>query len=102
MRKSDKKVENLLRITLTAVCDNTLKEETGFQWITHFVNYDDFYNSLKIVCVFDTNENLSQFTATGSNVDLTALIQTKLIEAGIILKGKTANITYDTEENREK
>ena len=101
MRKSDKKVENLLRITLTAVCDNAIKECTGFQWITHFVNYDDFYNSLKIVCVFDTNENLSQFMSSNSNHQLNSLIQIKLLEAGIILKGMTANIAYDTEEKRK-
>jgi len=101
MRKSDKKLENKLRVTLTEVCDSALKEDTGFQWITHSVDYNNFYKSLKIICVFDTKENLSQFMTTGSNIDLNDLIQTKLLEASILLKGTTANIAYDTKENHK-
>ena len=39
MRKTDKKIDNNLRIVLTEVCEIALKEVTGFQWLTHLVDY---------------------------------------------------------------
>jgi hypothetical protein len=102
MRKTDKKVDNQLRIALTEVCDTALKEFTGFQWLTHLVNYDSFAKTLRVVCIFDTNENLSQFMATKSNLEMSALIQTGLVEIGIDLKNIANHISYDTEENCEK
>ena len=102
MRKTDRKVENKLRLVLTEVCETALKEFTGFQWLTHLVNYAKFPETLKVVCVFDTNENLTNFMATKNNLEMSALIQTKLVEKGISLKNMANHITYDTEENCEK
>jgi len=99
MRKSDKKVDNQLRVTLTAVCDSALKDFTGFQWLTHLVNYENFPKSLKVVCVFDTNDNLSSFMASNSCHKLSKLIQTKLFGIGVNIKSMVTHIVYDTEEN---
>ena len=60
MRKTDRKLENTLIAALTKVCEAALEEFDGFQWLTHFANYSDFPDSLTIVCVFDTNENLGR------------------------------------------
>ena len=60
MRKSDKKLDNQLRLVLTDVCETALKEVEGFQWLTHVVNYSNFPQSLRVVCVFDTNENFDE------------------------------------------
>ncbi|MFT5759121.1 MAG: hypothetical protein ACI9LM_003875 [Alteromonadaceae bacterium] len=102
MRKSDKKIENQLRVTLTNVCDIALKEFTGFQWLTHLVNYSDFPKSLKVVCVFDTNDNHSKFLVEKNSQVLSLLIQKKLFESGINIKNMGKHLTYDTEENCEK
>jgi len=102
MRKSDKKLENQLRVTLTNVCDIALKEFTSFQWLTHIVNYTNFPKTLKIVCVFDTNENLSTFLQEDSSHQLRNLIQKQLFEIGINLKSMHEHLIYDTEENCEK
>lgn len=102
MRKSDKKTENQLRITLTSVCDSALKAFDGFKWLTHVVNYEKFPQSLQIVCVFDTNSNVSTFVEKNNARVLDSLIQAKLFEIGISLKNITNHITYDTEENCEK
>ena len=101
MRKSDKKLDNKLRIALTEVCDIALKDFTGFQWLTHIVNYTNFPKSLKIVCVFDTNDNLSNFKAKDISLNLSTLIQKKLFEIDVPLKSMSNHITYDTEENCE-
>ena len=102
MRKTDKKIENQLRSVLTDVCETALKEIDGFQWLTHFVNYANFPRSLKVVCIFDTNENLSKFMSGESEVELRSLIHKKLHEIGINVKNMAGQLAYDTEENCEK
>lgn len=102
MRKTDKKIDNQLRLALTDVCEIALKEIEGFEWLTHIANYSSFPNSLKIVCIFDTRESLNGFTAKSSEHSLTSLIQTKLDEIGIKIKNITDHIAYDTEESCDK
>ncbi|OUS25898.1 Fis family transcriptional regulator [Thalassotalea sp. 42_200_T64] len=102
MRKTDKKIDNQLRTALTDVCETALKEIDGFQWLTHLVNYANFPESLKVVCIFDSNENLALFLSKGSKKELTSLIQVKLHGMGVNLKNVVAHISYDTEENCEK
>jgi len=101
MRKSDKKMDNQLRLVLTDVCEAALKEIDGFQWLTHLVNYSRFPQSLKVVCVFDTNENLNTFMSNSGENALASLIQRKLSEVDVNIKAVSAHITYDTEENCE-
>jgi len=101
MRKSDKKMDNQLRLVLTDVCEAALKEIDGFQWLTHLVNYSRFPQSLKVVCVFDTNENRSIFMSKSSGSELASLIQEKLHEVGVNIKDMSAQIVYDTDENCE-
>jgi len=102
MRKTDKKIDNQLRAALTEVCDTSLKTFSGFQWLTHLVNYSNFPKSLKIVCIFDTNDNLSDFIAMKSNIEFNALIQASLVDLGINIKTIDNHIAYDTEENCKK
>ncbi|MFT5520237.1 MAG: hypothetical protein ACI9IA_000827 [Enterobacterales bacterium] len=99
MRKTDKKIDNQISSTLTDVCELALKEIDGFQWITHLVNYSNFPKSLKVVCIFDTNEKLSDFMLKNGNTELNSLIQLKLSQVVVKLGNVTNRISYDTEEN---
>ncbi len=99
MRKTDKKIDNQLRLVLIDVCEVALEEINGFQWLTHLVNYSSFPKSLKIVCVFETNEEVSSFLSENSQNKLTALIQLKLSAIDIKVKNVVDHIYYDTEEN---
>jgi len=99
MRKTDKKIDNQLRLVLTDVCEIALKEINGFLWLTHLVNYSSFPKSLKMVCIFDTNESLTDFMSKDSNKDLEWLIQSQLAEIAVNLTKVTNHISYDTEEN---
>jgi hypothetical protein len=101
MRKTDNKIDNQLRLVLTDVCETALKEIDGFQWLTHLVNYSHFPKSLKVVCIFDTNENLSNFMSNGSRKDLESLIQLKLAGISVNVKNVSDHIAYDTEQNCE-
>lgn len=95
-------MDNKIRIALTDVCETALKQLDGFQWLTHLVNYSDFPGSLKIVCVFDINENLAFCMSQGRTSELASLIQKKLSEIDVSVKNISSHITYDTEENCEK
>ena len=102
MRKTDKKIDNQLRVELTDVCETALKEIDGFQWLTHTVNYSNFPKSLQVICIFNTNEQLATFTANSGKKLLTSLIQSKLNTLGVKFKNVADHISYDTEENCTK
>lgn len=99
MKKSDKKIENSLRESLTKVCELALEEVEGFEWITHLVNYDRFPQSLKIICVFNTNEQCAAAISNKQDVYLVQLIQQELAKAAIKVKELSSLVSFDTEEN---
>jgi|TARA_B110000503_G_scaffold45318_1_gene74157 hypothetical protein len=99
MRKTDKKIDNQLRLVLTQVCEVALKDIDGFQWLTHLVNYAKFPNSLKVICIFDTNANLANFLSSSGPTALSALIHTHLHSVNISVKDVKDHIVYDTEQD---
>ncbi|ALO44033.1 Fis family transcriptional regulator [Pseudoalteromonas phenolica] len=99
MRKSDKKIDNQLRESLTQVCDTALKDIEGFQWLTHQANYSDFPNSLKITCVFDTNEQLNDYLNSSQNAYLLNLISKELNIMKLKIKSVAKVVSYDSEEH---
>jgi hypothetical protein len=98
MRKTDKKTDNQIRLALTDVCEIALKEIEGFEWLTHTVNYDSFPKSLKVTCIFDTQDNLNSFTQSAQNQKLSLLVQSKFQGLNISFKDINKQIKYDTEE----
>lgn len=99
MRKSDKKIDNQLRESLTQVCDAALKDIEGFQWLTHQANYSDFPNSLKIICVFDTKEQMNDYLNSSQNAYLLDLISKELNMMRIKIKSVAKVVSYDSEES---
>ncbi len=99
MRKSDKKIDNNLRQVLTEACEVATEDIPGFQWLTHFANYDKFPASLAIVCVFESNEQLDEARRNGRDVYLQGLIKHKLAEINITISNIRKQVTFDTEEN---
>lgn len=98
MRKSDKKTDNNIIKTLTNVCEIALDQVDGFKWLTHFVNYDNFPESLAVVCVFDTNSDLAKARVTKHDEFLISLIVESLLNEGIALRDARKAVTFDTEE----
>lgn len=95
MRKTDKKTDNALIDALTEVCVIAQKNYDGFSWITHFANYKNFPDSLSVVCIYDTNEQLRKADVKG----LCMLINKTLMSIGIHIKDVKRHISFDTEEN---
>ena len=98
MRKSDKKIENSLRESLTQVCEQALEQVEGFEWITHLVNYDNFPQSLRIVCVFNTNAELSDAIAKKQDEYLIGIIEQALAKVAIKVGDLKGKVSFDTEE----
>lgn len=97
MRKSDKKIDNQLRLVLTNVCEHALELYPGFEWITHTADYGAFPKSLLIVCVFETEFQLAQFSHNGAKLELINLIKHTLAKDGIVLNNMTQHVQFDTE-----
>ncbi|ASI88681.1 Fis family transcriptional regulator [Vibrio mediterranei] len=96
MRKSDKKVENLIRDVLTEVCEGTLKSYDGFLWVTHTVKFNSFPQSLKIVCVFETNQDRANFLMGEGHQHVSTTIYEAFGKVGVQLKNISKQIGYDT------
>ena len=98
MKKSDKKIDNALREALTNVCEAALNSVDGFVWLTHLVNYNAFPNSLKIVCVFETDESLSKAIEAKQDDYFYTLISNELNAVNIKLNKLRQQVKFETEE----
>lgn len=98
MRKSDKKLENSIVSALTDACEDDLQDYEGFQWLTHIVNFNSFPDSLSIICVFDTQENLTKVIGSNAANDIKSAIEARLLSNNIKVKNIQRRILFDTEE----
>ena len=102
MKKSDKKIDNALRGALTNVCETALGAVEGFVWLTHLVNYNSYPNSLRIVCVFDTDESLSRAIEKKQDDYFLSLINAELSAVNIKVPKLRQQVSFDTEEACER
>jgi hypothetical protein len=103
MKKSDKKIENTLRVALTQACEQALHEVDGFKWLTHKISNSDYSQagfpaSLSVECTFETNEAWAGAQLSGQDVLLRQLITTKLANAGIDIKTPQRQVLFVTLE----
>lgn len=95
MRKTDKKMENAIRVALTEACEIAQEHYPGFEWLTHVADYDNFPDSLSVVCIYDTNANL----ANTDRDAVRALIRETLLSIDIRVRHAQRQVSFDTEEN---
>ncbi|GAL33977.1 hypothetical protein JCM19240_885 [Vibrio maritimus] len=98
MRKSDKKIDNLIREVLTEVCENTLKNYEGFLWVTHKVKFPSFPQSLQIICVFESNQDRANFLMSDGQQHVSTSIQKAFNQVGVQLKNIRNQISYETRQ----
>lgn len=98
MKKTDKKIENTLRESLTEVCDVAQESVLGFKWLTHRVDYRQFPQSLKVICVFDSEDDRQQAVLAKDDVYMRMLIQDKLAKYGVKLNSLEKHVRFDSEE----
>ncbi len=100
--KTEKKIDNNIRVTLTAVCEQLLKDIPRFKWLTHQANYTNFPASLLITCVFETEQDKNTAEQNGNKRKIEKLIQAKLLRAGIKFKAIGKQVVLDSEEACER
>ncbi|WP_415887583.1 Fis family transcriptional regulator [Neptuniibacter sp. QD37_6] len=98
MKKSDKKLEKVIRETLTEVCDIALETVPGFCWITHKVDFSRFPDSLKVIAIFEDESILALARNTHEDHFLHSLITEKLAKEGVKLSKPAKQIFLDSEE----
>ncbi|MEZ9237683.1 Fis family transcriptional regulator [Shewanella sp. 10N.286.52.A9] len=99
MKKTDKKIEKQIIQTLTEVCDRLLEQYPGFEWLTHTVNFNAFPTSLKVVCIFENDAQLTDLVLNKEDVYIQNLIIHQLQQQGIKLQ--TKQIVFDSETRCE-
>ncbi|OBT11662.1 hypothetical protein A9267_03300 [Shewanella sp. UCD-FRSSP16_17] len=99
MKKTDKKIEKQIIQTLTEVCDRLLELYPGFEWLTHTVNFNAFPTSLKVVCIFENDAQLTDLVLNKEDVYIQNLIIHQLQQQGIKLQ--TKQIVFDSETRCE-
>jgi len=98
MKKTDKKLEKKICQALTNACEAAKVEVQGFQWLTHLVNYNQFPDSLSVICFFDTKANLKQAREHNKDQFMTALIKSELEQINIRFKDIKRHVSFDTEK----
>jgi hypothetical protein len=96
--KTQKKIDNNLRLALTDACEEFLQDIPGFQWLTHQANYSDFPASLLVCCVFDTHASQQQANDNSHPKLMRKCIQAKLLKIGVKFKSLQQQIIFDNEE----
>jgi predicted RNA-binding protein with PIN domain len=97
MKKTDKKIDKQICQALTKACETAKQEVQGFQWLTHLVNYNQFPDSLSIICIFDTKADLEQAREQKKDQIIVGLIGTELALINIRFKELNRHVSFDTE-----
>ena len=98
MKKTDKKVEKKICQALTKACETAKSEVQGFQWLTHRVNYNQFPDSLSVLCFFDTKANLKQAYQDNKDQFIIGVIKSELEQINIRFKDIKRHVSFDIEK----
>jgi len=99
MTKTDKKIDKQICQALTRVCETVKIEVEGFQWLTHFVDYNQFPSSLSVICIFSSKDELEKTRKNMKDQFISELIKTELEQINIKLKNINQHILFNTEND---
>ncbi|WP_431037482.1 hypothetical protein [Pseudomonas yamanorum] len=97
-KRDSARIERRLVATLTEACEIAKAEITGFDWLTHEVDYQAFAQSLVVIWVFDTRANRELALSTGLDLRMRELTATALEDAGVDLPSSDRYVRFDSEE----
>ena len=98
MRKSDKKIENIIRITLTEVCEQHKEQVEGFAWLTHKVDFNNVNQTLIVTFMFDSFASLRSAKAMLKTNKMATDVANALAKQNIQLKNIAKQCHFDTDE----
>ncbi|XPF95436.1 Fis family transcriptional regulator [Colwellia sp. RE-S-Sl-9] len=99
MNKQDKKFEKELIKALTICCEEFKTMVSGFEWLTHTVNFSNIAQSIKIICVFKDSATLEDAKEKDELTHMTHSLIACLNNLGISIKKPAQHIRFDSEEN---
>lgn len=97
MKKLDKNLDNQIIKALTVACEQAKDEVTGFSWLTHLVDYKKFPQSLRIICVFKNEQNLTLAYQNGETEVMRDFITRQLEDINIALPKPLQQVEFATE-----
>ena len=98
MNRSERKSEQRIVSALKCVCDELTLSTPGFCWLTHFVDYTNVSQSLRVVCVFDTESALASARQKEATASISSLVEAHLKKEGLLLSSVDLSVLFDTEE----
>ena len=98
MKKTDKKIDKQICQALTIACEAIKTKANGFQWLTHFVDFNQFPDSLSVVCIFNTSAELDHARQHMKDQTIVSLIKNELEKINIKLKDISRHISFETED----
>ena len=98
LNKTNQKIDNSICKALTVACESSLHVVSGFEWLTHRVNYTNFPASLVITCVFETEADIETMKEQHQDELLRNAIQQQLLKVGVVLKSSKQQVRFDSEE----
>ncbi|WP_290652649.1 hypothetical protein [Aquisalimonas sp.] len=93
-----KRLEERLSAMLGKACEAAREELSGFQWVTHVLDYDDPQRSIQVVWVFDSNDHLANALRQGHDAYLTHLTSEAFEAAGLQVTDVQRHVSFDSEE----
>lgn len=97
-KRDSARIERRLVATLTEACEIAKAEITGFDWLTHEVDYAAFAKSIQVIWVFDTRANKAQALSSGLDLRMRELTATALEDAGVDRPASDRYVRFDSEE----
>lgn len=91
-------MERELARALTTACELAKSEITGFEWLTHRVDYQRFPDSLIVTWVFDSESDLSEAIAGQGKARMQALTLAAFQEIGISVKDIARHVEFDSQQ----
>ena len=77
------RIERRLIAALTDACEIAKAEITGFEWLTHTVDYRAFPQSLRVIWVFDSVASKAHALATGADARMRELTTAALDDVDV-------------------
>lgn len=101
-KRDHARIERRLVARLTEACETAKGEISGFDWLTHTVDYTAFPQSLRVTWVFDTRANKDLALATGADQRICELTAAALQEADIPHAAINRCVHFDCEEDCQR
>ncbi|GIU49840.1 hypothetical protein TUM4438_34340 [Shewanella sairae] len=85
MTKTEKKIDNAIRIALTSVCKLGKVEISGFKWLSHQVNFAKVDQTLIVHFIFDSHDKINEARIQGHISKLVSFTEQQLMLENIVL-----------------